>query len=128
LGGHRFAPTAAVLPSGAVLGRADADDVAAACHGEIRPGTLRGFAWLTPAQQAAEAAVRAAIAFTGDAPLPVTDEGADVVTVTPLDGRPWRVQVQPERVTGVLSCGAAPTESVRWRTVARPSPAPAPGA
>jgi hypothetical protein len=59
LGGHRFAPTAAVLPFGVLLGRCTVDDVRSALGGEIPLGAYRGRSAYPQPAQAAEAHVRA---------------------------------------------------------------------
>lgn len=84
LGGHRFAPTAAVLPFGVVLGRCTADDVRAALGGLIPLEAYRGRSAYPQPAQAAEAYVRAT---TG---LSVLDSVADVV---PWGHGRWRVRL-----------------------------------
>jgi hypothetical protein len=132
LGGHRFAPTAVVLPTGYVYGRLDAG-VAAAVHkaaavGEMEAGLCRGRSTWSPPGQVAELAVRAATGLRDADGLSVgavTDAGPDVVrvSVTARDGRRWLVTVQAsdlpqERPT---SCGAAalPLSTLHATGVAR---------
>ncbi|MCF2526400.1 sucrase ferredoxin [Yinghuangia soli] len=116
LGGHRFAPTAVVLPDGYVYGRLDADSAAAALDA-ARAGAMlledcRGRAtWSRPAQ-AAELAVREEILEYGADVLQVAEpdaHGGDAwtVRVDHADGRTWTVEVtahaeEPERPE---SCG-----------------------
>jgi hypothetical protein len=119
LGGHRFAPTAAVLPAGVVYGRLDAD---AASHilGAARKGRFvlagyRGRSTFEPPVQAAEAAVRRVAGLTGldDVDVatarPVDGAGESWrIVMTHADGRRWRVGVtrhaleppRPESCTG----------------------------
>jgi hypothetical protein len=60
LGGHRFAPTAVVLPFGIVLGRCTVDDVRSAMAGQIPLEAYRGRSAYPQPAQAAEAHVREA--------------------------------------------------------------------
>jgi hypothetical protein len=64
LGGHRFAPTALVLPTGYVYGRLDATGAVAAAKaaavGEVETAQCRGRSTWSAAGQVAELAVRAA--------------------------------------------------------------------
>ena len=90
LGGHRFAPTCAVLPHGIVHGRMDAD---AASHvlDEARDGQLvlagyRGRSTFDGPGQVAEVAVREAAGLLGLNEL-------DIDTVEPAEDRSWRVGV-----------------------------------
>lgn len=83
LGGHRFAPTALVLPTGYAYGRLDTGSalsaLKAAAGGSVDPWSCRGHAGLEPAQQVAELAVREhtgigdAGALRVDAPLRRSD-------------------------------------------------------
>jgi hypothetical protein len=106
LGGHRFAPTALVLPTGYLYGRLDAAAAAAvrkaATAGEVETALCRGRSTWTPEGQVAELAVRTA---TG-----LRDAGALTVAGTAVrarDGRTWQVDVE-EVPVGVrpASCGA----------------------
>lgn len=133
LGGHRFAPTALVLPWGTVYGRVGADDalaaVAAAGRGELASEGLRGRSTWTRAGQAAELAVRR---LTGERALdaltvePATDDPAAgdaapaavaaAAVVRHRDGRGWRVTLRrrllpPPRPE---SCGKAPVDIETW--------------
>jgi hypothetical protein len=109
LGGHRFAPTVLLLPSGVVLGRADASDVLDALDGRLPLHRYRGRTSLAPTQQAAEAYVLTAIGGDHADRLHVgAPEGAGPweVTVGHDDARSWRVRV--EQRTGLArpeSCG-----------------------
>lgn len=116
LGGHRFAPTAVVLPDGYVYGRLDADGAVAALDAArtgmmIVAGCRGRSTWSRPAQ-AAELAVREeAVEHAADVlavaePLEHT-EGVWTVRVDHVDGRTWTVEVtahaeEPERPE---SCG-----------------------
>ena len=75
LGGHRFAPTALLLPVGALHGRLDPDSAAdllsGASAGTMRADTLRGFSALTEPAQVAEAHARVETGYLGLDPLPV---------------------------------------------------------
>lgn len=90
-GGHRFAPTGVLLPSGAALGRLDGPLAVAALDaaqdGRLASGVLddrhfRGLAHLDGPGQAADAAVRVAIGETTISALRVSrlpDEGVPTV-------------------------------------------------
>lgn len=126
LGGHRFAPTALVLPTGYLYGRLDpASAVAArkaAALGEVETGLGRGRSTWLPAGQVAELAVRE---LTGlrDADALVLDPAArpGPVVVHGPGGRRWSVQVEEHDGPGPrpASCGAAalPHRSLRSTAV-----------
>jgi Sucrase/ferredoxin-like len=107
LGGHRFAPTALVLPTGYLYSRLD---VATAVHarkaaelGEVETALCRGRAAWPTAGQVADLAVRMATGIRCADALTVTG-----TTVHGRDGAAWRVDVR-ERVSAPhpASCGAA---------------------
>ena len=117
LGGHRFAPTALVLPTGYLYGRLDvAGAVAAykaAAVGEVEPGLCRGRSTWTQPGQVAELAVRAETGLRGANVLRVEPSPDDVtaplqqVTVAAVDGRRWVVTV------GAIACpGNRPSPAV----------------
>ena len=134
LGGHRFSPTMLVLPYGYAYGRLSAntakDILTATREGRMVPEWCRGRSCWEPAGQAAELAVREAVAEDRAEALTVRQEStADGwrVTVTHLDGRSWTVEVAaavslPPRSQ---SCGAELVTPSRYeiRTIApvRPS-------
>jgi hypothetical protein len=106
LGGHRFAPTALVLPTGYLYGRLDAVTAVAvrgaAAAGEVDTALCRGRSTWPPEGQVAELAVRAASGLRDADALTV-----DGTTVSARDGRAWEVDV--EEVPGAVrpaSCGA----------------------
>lgn len=115
-GGHRFAPSMILLPTGYTYGRLDAahsaDAVRAAVAGEVYLPGLRGRSTWTAAGQVAEIAVREL-----DAAGSEVAPGIDTVTVdeaaAPIvrhrDGRSWRVDVEEHELPPrPASCGAAP--------------------
>ncbi|ALL78030.1 hypothetical protein AD006_26875 [Pseudonocardia sp. EC080610-09] len=113
LGGHRFAPTALVLPTGYAYGRLDTGSglaaLKAAAGGGVDPWSCRGHAGLEPVQQVAELAVRehTGIGHAGALHVDAAHEPGPV-TVRCTDGRAWSVKVLPD---GGLpprppSCGA----------------------
>lgn len=116
-GGHRFAPSLIVLPTGYTYGRLGAEQsaaaVAAAARGEVYLPGLRGRSCWTPAEQVAEVAVRAGVS-AGAADLIVTGPQERPV-VRHRDGRSWTVTVNgadlPPRPA---SCGAEPTPARAW--------------
>ncbi|MEQ3554096.1 sucrase ferredoxin [Pseudonocardia nematodicida] len=113
LGGHRFAPTGLVLPTGYAYGRLDTGTglaaLKAAAGGGVDPWSCRGHVGLSPAAQVAELAVRGHTGI-GDAGALVVDPaaGPGPVAVAHRDGRVWTVDVRPD--DGVAprppSCGA----------------------
>lgn len=110
LGGHRFAPTALVLPTGYLYGRLDLSTAIsarkAAGLGEVEPALCRGRSTWSPAGQVAELAVRAATGLRDTDALTVVERG-HAVLVHARDGRSWAVDVRavdgPDRPA---SCGA----------------------
>ncbi len=129
-GGHRYAPTAVLLPSGLTLARLDAGQAVraldAAGRGELAAELLgprhdRGRSGLAAQQQAAESAVRTATgevelhAVTSAAAVPSGDATWDVV-VSHRDGRSWQVTVRrrTEDVERPESCVKGPVPLVQW--------------
>jgi hypothetical protein len=122
LGGHRFAPTAAVLPYGVVLGRATADDVRAALSGRIPLQAYRGRSAYPAPAQAAEAHVRAAEGLASvHAVADVADAGGGRWRVTLADGGERAVRVTatvgPQRKE---SCRKPPLAATGWTAEAEP--------
>ena len=127
LGGHRFAPTALVLPTGYVYGNLDLDSAIsarkAAAAGEVATDCCRGRSTWSPAGQVAELAVRAASGLRDADALDVGPDIGDTVQVTTRSGQRWVVEVERVEI-GVCrpaSCGAgpAPIVPVRARRVHR---------
>ena len=121
IGGHRFSPTAAMLPTGYSYGRLDLDTAERLLHPDsgVLTEHCRGrSSWAAPGQ-VAELAVRSARAERDpDALRVVAIEPAGAgrwrTVVSHVDGRWWEVAVA-ERVAEDLrsaSCGAAPKASV----------------
>ncbi|MEQ7006100.1 sucrase ferredoxin [Actinopolymorpha sp. B17G11] len=105
-GGHRFAPTAVVLPSGYLYGRLDAGFadrlLTGSGSGQMVTERCRGRSTWSPAGQVAELAVRALTGETGTDALVIDDEL--------VDGADWRVRVRdsaPDRVPATEDGGAA---------------------
>ncbi len=123
--GHRFAPTAALLPAGTLHGRLDvaaAESVLlAADHGEtVLAGSRGRSTWAGPGQ-VAELAVREADGECGLDALTVSDVAeADPyrwrVTVAHADGRRWAVDVhsEPAGTDRSESCGKGLKELRAW--------------
>ncbi|AXG13485.1 sucrase ferredoxin [Intrasporangium calvum] len=123
-GGHRFAPTAVLLPWGQGFARLDETSAAwvlgASGSGHIPQELLgaahdRGRAPLTPAAQCAESHVRALAGETRLGALwarPPAPGDETAIEVEHEDGRRWRVQVQrrPLGVTRPESCGKSPVD------------------
>ncbi|WP_369195408.1 sucrase ferredoxin [Streptomyces djakartensis] len=117
LGGHRFSPTALVLPHGYAYGRAEAHALKEVLHrareGRVVVAGCRGrSAWERPGQAAELAVRRETGEDAAEALRVVRTAGAAPrweVTVAHVDGRRWRVDVAqgaalPPRPE---SCGAA---------------------
>jgi hypothetical protein len=112
IGGHRFAPTVLLLPSGTVLGRASAEDVLAAHAGHPPLLAYRGRAGHERPAQAAEAYVLRRLGDARpedlDVDVPIGD-GPWTVDVRHRDGRLWRVDVASRSGAGrPESCGREP--------------------
>ncbi|MFE3290061.1 sucrase ferredoxin [Rhodococcus sp. NPDC059234] len=110
-GGHRFAPSMILLPSGYTYGRLDAEQsvaaVLAAGRGEVYQRGLRGRSTWTDAGQVAEIAVRESVS-AASAELTVDETGARPV-VRHRDGRAWEVAMSGvELQARPPSCGAVP--------------------
>ena len=138
LGGHRFAPTALLLPWGHAFGRLDADAARAVLDGAAdgRIGSLvhhRGRTAASQPVQAASCAVRVAegvdglddidaLRVVGDRAVPAglrwqgDDEGVADVEVRHRDGRAWRVVVRRSSLEPARpeSCGKAPVDPHVW--------------
>ncbi|HEY0453881.1 sucrase ferredoxin [Actinophytocola sp.] len=121
LGGHRFAPTAVLLPTGYAYGRLDVASAGALVTGgsSVVLENCRGRSTWPPAGQVAELAVRARAGEPRPDALRVvsvdkTTDGGWLATVSHADGREWRVAVV-EREVGPArpaSCAAAPTPAI----------------
>lgn len=129
-GGHRFAPTAVLLPWGQTLARLDeraCETVLSASESGHLPAELlgpthdRGRSAVPGASQCAESHVRVEIGETrlgalwAGEPDPV--DGGSQVIVTHTDGRRWRVHVtrEPVGLTRPESCGKKPVEVFEHR-------------
>lgn len=98
LGGHRFAPTALLLPDGLIVGRVSADSARTLiADGMVDLETWRGRSTSSPAGQVAELAVRREINERRLEMLDVDDEGNGSVRITHRDGRQWLVHVESRR-------------------------------
>jgi len=140
LGGHRFAATALLLPWGTVHGRLAPADVVelftAAKVGQLPIGHYRGRSALPRAFQAAEIAVRDKFDITGiddldvlrvtgdravplaGGPTPTFDE-ALTAEVRSIDGRAWRVTVEPSAIAArIESCIGELVPGVDWKVEA----------
>jgi hypothetical protein len=123
LGGHRFAPTALLLPWGALHGRLSADDalqlLAAARVGRGIATTLRGYSTLPPPAQVAEAHARLITRYLG---LPACDvrltldasgERANAEVLVPGVGH-LPVTLRREIADVLASCGKHLEPTPRW--------------
>jgi len=124
LGGHRFAPTAVVLPTGYVYGRLDPRSAAtiraAASAGEVVTERCRGRSTWSPRGQVAEIAVREATGLRSPDALVVDDDSGDAVHIRTSTGERWAVDVESVDVdvTRPASCGARATLMVPLRAAA----------
>lgn len=127
LGGHRFAPTALLLPVGALHGRLDqasATDLITQAHAGRTPGaSVRGFSTLDEPEQVADAHTRRVTGYDGLAPLGVhvdAQPDPDRMDTTvrgwdPLDpDRSMAVGLVRTRGTALMACGRAPEPTTRW--------------
>lgn len=119
LGGHRFAPTALVLPTGYLYGRIDVSGAVsagkAAGIGEVEIGQCRGRTAWSPAGQVAELAVRELTGLREAGALTVAPGDGPEVLVTGTDGSRWSVPVwQSTNPDRPASCGAVPAPSTSW--------------
>ena len=114
LGGHRFAPTATLLPAGTMHGHLTAEGsvavLEAADLGETVLTGLRGRSTWTKRGQAAEIAVRRLTGELALDALRVAGEDLESVTVWHRDGRSWTVPVTsaPADPPRPESCGKEP--------------------
>lgn len=128
-GGHRFAPTAVLLPWGQTLARLDealtGEVLATSDTGHLPPALLgqlhdRGRSVLSPAEQCAESHVRALVGETrlgALQALPSRDEaGQTSVDVVHEDGRRWGVRVErrPSGRQRPESCGKPPIDVLTY--------------
>lgn len=118
IGGHRFAPTGLVLPSGYSHGRLDLATARALVDGSVVAGQqCRGRSTWDQRGQVAELAVRETLGERDPDALSVLPEPAEGrVLVRHRDGRAWLVTVV-ERAAGPdrrASCGAADTPMTAW--------------
>lgn len=138
LGGHRFSPTALLLPSGHAFGRLDIasarEVLDRARDGRLgAPATYRGRTALAQPAQVAELAVRSAESVWGldeldvlrrvdDKAVPVPLRWGDDVErleaeVRHVDGRAWTVALEPGTLAEIRpeSCGKSAVPAVVWR-------------
>ncbi|QBJ98564.1 sucrase ferredoxin [Rhodococcus sp. ABRD24] len=109
-GGHRFAPSMILLPSGNTYGRLGSDGsllaVHAAADGRVYLPGLRGRSSWSPRGQVAEVAVRQQV-LAGVDELAVDERAGDDPVVVHRDGRRWQVTLeQRELAPRPASCGA----------------------
>lgn len=123
IGGHRFAPTALLLPTGVVYGRLTAKNAVTALdsarRGEIVTTEARGSSWLNPLEQIADIHIRhrfdVAHALELSYEVREADSSTPTVTVRHLDDRSWRVLLQRRRSEPVFeACGRDPLSETYW--------------
>jgi hypothetical protein len=124
LGGHRFAPTAFVLPTGYLYGRLEPESATAvhlaAAAGEVVTDSCRGRCSWSPGGQVAELAVRSATGLRAPDAVVVLDENDDTVHLRTASGDRWDVDLERVEVdtTRPASCGARPTLMAPLRAAA----------
>ena len=123
LGGHRFSPTALLLPWGVLHGRLDRAAALAiltgARIGSTPEATLRGHSALSAPEQVAEAHARRVTGYSGLAPLPVSVEIAPggsvaIATVTTPSGARLAARLRRDVVDVLASCGKSAEPTARW--------------
>jgi hypothetical protein len=123
LGGHRFAPTALLLPSGVLHGRLDLDSatevLAAAGRDRTPTATLRGSSTLAEPAQVAEARARRVSGYDGLAPLavevtPTGDPDRALAQVGLPTGETLAVPLLRTRRDTIASCDRAAAPMARW--------------
>jgi len=120
LGGHRFAPTALLLPTGYSYGRLDVPAADGLLTGgpDVRTEGCRGRSTWPAAGQVAELAVRARTGTPDPDALRVagiaSSAQGSVVTVTQVDGSAWQVTVVERELAAArrASCAAEPTPAI----------------
>lgn len=111
-GGHRFAPTGVLLPTGHLYGRLDHRLAERVVTEGILADRCRGRSCFTPRGQVAEVAVREKTGEKRDV-LTVVAETADSATVRHADGREWRVSLAERPVPPrPASCGKSPDVAI----------------
>lgn len=122
IGGHRFSPTAVLLPTGYAYGRlTEASAARLLTAGPVVTGLddCRGRSTWPAAGQVAELTVRSRFGVTDPDALTVAEvttpvDGGWLVRVSHTDGRSWRLAVTEREVASAraASCGAAATPAV----------------
>lgn len=127
-GGHRFAPTGLVLPSGQSLARLTPEVAAAALRaadaGRLASETFgpwhdRGRGHLEPGCAVAEAHVRELTGETDPTALSTVESVDAEVEVTHRDGRRWTVRIALQEYPEQLpeSCGKAAVDAHSWQVL-----------
>ena len=118
LGGHRFAPTGVILPTGYAYGRWDSagatSALAGAATGRMTVDGCRGRSTWSRPGQIAELTVRSAIGEDDAGALTVIGDGkgaGDAVVVRHRDGRSWAVEI------GTASLGPEVTDPCAGKTI-----------
>lgn len=122
LGGHRFAPTALLLPHGAVFGRLTGDSMNSILAGTSRGlSELRGLSALNPAEQVVDVAAKQLWDLSWSEALSIerldSDGNAEIFGVMAPDGSRVRCTVMHTTELLPVSCGKSPSATDVWRVV-----------
>jgi hypothetical protein len=122
LGGHRFGPTALLLPHGAVFGRLTTESGNSILAGSSQGlGELRGLSALSSVQQVMDVAAKKLWRLPWFAPLSFHQVSAsddhDTFDVTGPDGRKVRFTVRSSTESLPVSCGKPPAPTLVWKVV-----------
>lgn len=116
LGGHRFAATSLVLPSGVLFGRLQASD-----RPDLTTDKMRGACYLSPVQQVADIAVRHAAHLDPFVPLQQlsVDQNPTTAMVRLSDGTPrtWTVACELVTFSRASSCAKPAEPAPAWVAV-----------
>jgi hypothetical protein len=122
IGGHRFSPTAVLLPTGYAYGWLDVARARRLLDGgrEVVTEGCRGRSTWPAAGQVAELAVRLSSGVRGPDSLSVGAANGRFVPVRHVDGRAWQVAVAEREVSPArpASCTATPKPAVALEAVA----------
>jgi len=116
LGGHRFAATSLMLPSGVLFGRLEASD-----RPDLTTDKMRGASYLSPVQQVADIAVRNTARLDPFAPLQqlsvVHNQTTAMVRISDGTLRAWTVACELATFERAASCAKPAEPAPTWVAV-----------